>query len=56
MKENIVKLTLADKVNVISVNLSNVSYVQPIDDYFVIHFVGTDNTISVIDNPFPHLV
>jgi len=55
MKETIVKLTLLDG-KIVFVNLANVDYVIAADTHFVVHFNSSTPAISVIDNPFPHLV
>jgi hypothetical protein len=56
MKENFVKLTRVNDGNIVCVNLSNITFVSPNGSYFVIHFIGTDHTLTVVENPFPHLV
>lgn len=56
MKENFVKLTRVDDNSTVYANLSNVSFVSTNNSYFVIHFIGTDKTLTVFDNPFHDLV
>lgn len=56
MKENIVKLTRVDDGNTIYVNLSNVTFVSSYNGFFTIYFIGTDKPLTVLEDPFPHLV